>query len=321
MFSKLVDNGISPLSIPCSQESSKLSCKLLWRGNKLWVGKVNQYLSLTLPALEQEDWFHTCLIKSKVDAVCIDPGLGTELIWQWAQACVRTHKPLYLRHPSCHNRPSIQKPISWMFMRLCDFLGAGILLIFLSPLFVTITALIKLQDGGPVLSTHWRIGQRGRLFQALHFRITSVDDYTGPNSLGIRQSRHALPKTRLGLGLWRTHLNKLPLLLNVLRGDMSLVGPHAWAIHEVVDLPVELRTRFSLLPGITGTWWTFPPCEKPDFNQVVKQELKSIASWSLAQDMITLARTATAIITSPLLGRPTVARISPSIFSMGQQQI
>jgi lipopolysaccharide/colanic/teichoic acid biosynthesis glycosyltransferase len=172
-----------------------------------------------------------------------------------------------------------------------DFGVSVLLLGLLAPLMLILASLIKLVDGGPILSPQWRVGARGKLFQVYKFRTTVVDNYTLPNSSGIRQQKFPLSKTWLGRWLAHTHLDKLPMLLNVLRGEMSLVGPHPWAIYESVTLPMEYKRRLHILPGITGTWQTFSKGEKHDICLASQQDITILENWSLWQDFRILTGT------------------------------
>jgi lipopolysaccharide/colanic/teichoic acid biosynthesis glycosyltransferase len=160
---------------------------------------------------------------------------------------------------------------------------AILLVVVLSPLFLLAIALIKLQDGGPLLSFEWRLGQRGQMFQLLKFRIATNSTCHRTENVGIDVRPTDLPNTPMGRWLKRSHLDKLPMLFNVLRGDMSLVGPHAWAIYETLVLPPELRTRLHTLPGITGSLQRladFPAAN----SKLVAKELQELRQWSLWKD-------------------------------------
>ena len=278
---------------------SELPCVLRWRQNKLWVSSVVRGKDYPLPALGRPEWFRACLSKSKAELVCIDPALGTEVISLWAAACQETEKPLYLRIPASPYMPAKQKPVAWLVKRVCDRLGALLLLLLLSPLLLAITGLIKLQGDGPIIARQWRVGERGRLFQVLNFR--TVVSHGGPlPQAGINAPATPPTLTRLGHLLKRTHLNKLPLLVNVLRGELSLVGPHPWAIYETLTLPTELQTRMHILPGITGTLQNFAhfPLAHPRLVQrITLQDLHDLGQWSLLKDFRQLTATTLQMLT------------------------
>ena len=289
MFSKLVDNDISPLSIPCSQESSELSCTLRWRQDKLWVSAMVRGRDVPLPALANRDCFLACLTKSRAKAVCIDPRLGSEVISLWAQACKTAQKPIFLRIPASPYRPAKQKPRSWAIKRGCDLVVAVLLVVVLSPLFLLVAGLVKAQDNGPLMVAEWRVGERGRMLQLLKFRTTVEGDRTLTDNVGIVQTD--LTTTPLGHWLKGSHLDKLPLLFNVLLGDLSLVGPHPWAIYETLTLPSELQARLHTLPGITGSLRRFAHFSAATPRLVALKELQDLRYWSLWKDLKQLTAT------------------------------
>lgn len=287
--SKLVTAFVQPqLSTPA------LPCVLRWRQGQLWVSSVARGRDMPLPALGSPEWFRACLGKSKATVVCIDPALGTEVISCWARACQEINKPLYLRIPASPHLPAKQKPLAWAVKRVCDRAAALLLLMVFSPLVVLIAGLIKLQDDGPIISTQWRVGQRGRLFRVFNFR-TAVACEQGPLPLSGIKAPEAKPSlTRMGKVLKQTHLDKLPLLVNVLRGELSLVGPHPWAIYETLLLPAKMRTRLHTLPGITGTLQNFAhfPMANPRLaHRVTLQDLHYLGQWSLGKDLQQLTAT------------------------------
>jgi undecaprenyl-phosphate galactose phosphotransferase/putative colanic acid biosynthesis UDP-glucose lipid carrier transferase len=136
--------------------------------------------------------------------------------------------------------------------RIIDLIGASAGLLLLSPLLVTAALLIKLESRGPILFSQWRSGFNGRLFQIYKFRsMTVLED--GPV---IRQATREDPRcTRVGRWLRRTNIDELPQLLNVLRGEMSLVGPRPHAVAHDSEYERQIATyalRYQLKPGITG---------------------------------------------------------------------
>jgi lipopolysaccharide/colanic/teichoic acid biosynthesis glycosyltransferase len=143
---------------------------------------------------------------------------------------------------------------------------ATLALIFFSPLMCLIAAAIYVQDGGPILFAHRRIGQSGRTFYCLKFRSMAVDAEArlaallaeDPGARAEWELDHKLrndPRvTRLGAFLRKTSLDELPQLLNVLRGDMCLVGPRPIVEAEVVKYGRRFSDYCAVKPGITGLW-------------------------------------------------------------------
>jgi len=271
-----------------------LPCVLRWRQGQLWVSSVVRGRDIPLPALGSSEWFRACLGKSKVTVVCIDPALGTDVISCWATACKEANKSLYLRIPASPLSPAKQKPLAWAVKRGCDRIAAALLLTVLSPIMLLIVGLIKLQDRGPVLATQWRVGERGRMFRVFNFRATVADGQAPLPQSGIKAPETEPVLTVLGQVLKQTHLDKLPLLFNILRGELSLVGPHPWTIYETLVLPAKMRTRLHTLPGITGTLQNFvhfPMANPKLIQQVTLQDLHYLGQWSLRKDLQQLTAT------------------------------
>ena len=132
--------------------------------------------------------------------------------------------------------------------RALDLVGSLLGLLVLSPLFVLVALVVKLGDGGPVFFRHERVGRDGRLFRMLKFRTMVVHaERVGP-SLTVGADPRITPVGRV---LRRTKLDELPQLVNVLRGDMSLVGPRPEVPFYVALYTPEQRRVLSLVPGIT----------------------------------------------------------------------
>lgn len=121
-------------------------------------------------------------------------------------------------------------------------------LLFLSPVFALLALAVKLSDGGPVFYRQQRVGQNGRLFAILKFRSMVLN----ADKLGLGVTRDGDPRiTRIGRFLRKTKLDELPQLWNVLRGDMSFVGPRPEVPRYVAQYTAEQRTVLALKPGIT----------------------------------------------------------------------
>lgn len=139
-------------------------------------------------------------------------------------------------------------------------------LLFLLPVMLLVGLVIYAQDGGPILFAHQRIGLNGRRFYCLKFRSMAADAEqrlaallaTDPAARAEWQKDHKLRRdprvTRLGAFLRKTSLDELPQLLNVLRGDMSLVGPRPIVEAEIAKYGRRFRDYCAVKPGITGLW-------------------------------------------------------------------
>src|SRR5215204_3015623 len=196
-----------------------------------------------------------------------------------------------------------------LLKRAFDVLVASLALLLLSPLWVLMAALIKLDSKGPVLYRQERVGMDGRIFLFLKFRTmrTGADDRVHReyqrryieghpetnlgDSLRPVYKLHDDPRvTRTGRWLRRTSLDELPQLLNVLRGDMSLVGPRPPIPYEVEAYALWHRKRLDMKPGMTGLWQVSGR-NRLSFDEMVRLDLFYIENWSLWLDLKIMLRT------------------------------
>ena len=187
--------------------------------------------------------------------------------------------------------------------RILDTTAAGALLVLLSPVLLVIALAIRLESSGPVLYRHTRVGLHGREFRMVKFRSMCLDaDEKLDGLLEFNEIRgHAFklqadPRvTRVGRVLRRISLDELPQLWNVLRGNMSLVGPRPPLPIEVAKYDVWHRRRLSMKPGMTGLWQVGER-RSPQFDRWVEKDLEYIDSWSLWLDLKILVRTVPAML-------------------------
>ncbi|MGE3909436.1 MAG: sugar transferase [Chloroflexota bacterium] len=192
--------------------------------------------------------------------------------------------------------------VNWL-KRLTDvmFTGAGLLAIW--PALVVIALLIKLDSPGPIFYRQQRVGKDGRLFKMFKFRsmyqdadrrqaeLSAANEASGP----MFKMRNDPRVTRVGRLLRRTSLDEFPQLLNVLRGEMSLVGPRPPIPAEVEQYEEWQLGRLRAVPGMTGLWQVSGRSEV-SFYDMVRLDLHYIRNWSLALDLEILWRTLPAVI-------------------------
>jgi putative colanic acid biosysnthesis UDP-glucose lipid carrier transferase len=179
--------------------------------------------------------------------------------------------------------------------RLMDVLGAGSGLMFLAPFLIFLAVLIRLESRGPALFRQRRTGYGGTIFKIYKFRTMRVVE----DGEAIRQAqRYDDRTTALGAFLRRSSIDELPQLINVVRGDMSLVGPrpHALAHDEYYGEAVaSYRDRFLVRPGITGLaqvlGYRGPTPELAMMAARVDKDLQYIRRWSIGFDVEILLRT------------------------------
>jgi exopolysaccharide biosynthesis polyprenyl glycosylphosphotransferase len=181
--------------------------------------------------------------------------------------------------------------------RTMDLVGATIALVVLSPLLLVIVVAIVVDSRGGVVFRQTRVGRDGKRFTMLKFR-TMIDGADGmKHRLTARNEATGLFKitddpriTRVGRVLRRTSLDELPQLVNVVRGEMSLVGPRPLVVDEDCKIEGRHRRRLHLTPGMTGDWQILGSARIP-LHEMVKIDYLYAANWSLWNDVKILART------------------------------
>jgi len=192
---------------------------------------------------------------------------------------------------------------SLLVKRLLDIFGSAFLLVVLSPLLALVAVLVKSDSPGPALFRQERVGLHGRTFRVLKFRsmCSDAEEQLEQLSRHNRIRGHAFkldqdPRTtRVGRFIRRCSLDELPQLWNVLRGEMSLVGPRPPLPSEVANYDVWHRRRLSMKPGMTGLWQVDGRNER-EFDRWVETDLEYIDTWSLWLDFKIIARTVPAVL-------------------------
>jgi len=191
---------------------------------------------------------------------------------------------------------------SFAAKRCFDLAGSALLAVLLLPFMVVVAMLVKLTSRGPVLFVDERIGLGQRTFACYKFRTMYRDaaarqaELEPLNEAGgtIFKIRHDPRVTPIGKVLRRTSLDELPQLLNVLKGDMSLVGPRPLPLRDFRRMPDAHKRRHVVLPGITGLWQVSGRSEL-SFDDMVALDCRYIESWSFTADLAILARTVGAV--------------------------
>jgi len=181
--------------------------------------------------------------------------------------------------------------------RAMDIALASVMLVLLAPFMVLVAAAIMLDTPGPVLFTQERVGKGGRRFRLVKFRTMVVDaELRRPELLGLSTDPHWLkidndPRiSRVGRHLRHMSIDELPQLWNVLRGQMSLVGPRPLIVAEDDLVQGWGRGRLDLTPGITGYWQVLGRTRIP-FEEMVKLDYLYVMNWSLWTDLRLVMRT------------------------------
>jgi lipopolysaccharide/colanic/teichoic acid biosynthesis glycosyltransferase len=207
------------------------------------------------------------------------------------------------------------KKAAFMVKRAMDIAGSVAALLFLSPLYLLIAVLVKLTSKGPVLFKQERLGQFGKTFVCLKFRSMKASNdvkihqefmknvisgsYEGKDdgkSKRVFKMTDDPRITRVGRILRQLSLDELPQFINVLRGDMSLVGPRPPLAYEYAVYDLWHRRRvLEVKPGLTGLWQVTGR-SRVSFDEMVRLDLRYARSWSLALDLRILAQTPRAVL-------------------------
>jgi exopolysaccharide biosynthesis polyprenyl glycosylphosphotransferase len=190
--------------------------------------------------------------------------------------------------------------------RSLDLLGATAGLILLSPLFALTALAIRLNSRGPVYFRQIRMGSGGRTFSVLKFRTMTEDAEVQKTALmhlnmhnGDDPRMFKVPNdprvTRVGGFLRRWRIDELPQLFNVLRGEMSLVGPRPLILDEDQHVERWARRRLNLKPGMTGLWQVLGASDIP-FDEMTKLDYLYVTNWSLREDLRLIMLTLPALV-------------------------
>lgn len=190
------------------------------------------------------------------------------------------------------------------FKRGFDIVVAAALLLALSPLMVAVAVAVKLESPGPILFRQIRVGERGRPFRLWKFRSMVADaearrgalENDGTMSGGVRFKSERDPRiTRVGVWIRRLSIDELPQLVNVMRGDMSLVGPRPPIPQEVRAYDLHERRRLDAKPGLTCIWQVSGRSLIP-FDEQVRMDIDYAQRQSWMLDLKLLLRTVPAVL-------------------------
>ncbi len=203
-------------------------------------------------------------------------------------------------------RNNLRKPIARAAKLAFDVVAASAALVVLAPVMVIIATVVGL-DGGPVFYAHTRVGARGRVFRCLKFRSMVTDSEAALQALFARdpdaaeewartQKLRVDPRvTWIGRILRKTSLDELPQLLNVLRLEMSLVGPRPIVSLEIPKYAEDIAYYYETRPGITGLWQVSGRSDTT-YAQRVRLDSFYVKNWSIWQDFSIIARTIPAVV-------------------------
>jgi exopolysaccharide biosynthesis polyprenyl glycosylphosphotransferase len=216
------------------------------------------------------------------DRVRVRPAAGLQL--------------MELEGPRAHRASRFSK-------RVFDVVGASALLVLFSPVLAVTALAIRRHDGGPVLFRQQRVGRDGETFDCLKFRSMVIDAPSRVDEVpSMHDGDHVLFKapqdprvTPPGRVIRRYSIDETPQFLNVLRGDMSLVGPRPPLPSEVERYDPDVLQRLAVRPGMTGLWQVSGRSDL-SWEDAVRLDLYYVDNWSLVQDLAILAKTLSAVV-------------------------
>ena len=203
--------------------------------------------------------------------------------------------------------PSQESPTGGVPKRIFDIIFSLIGLAALSPFFIFTAIAIKLCDGGPVFFSHTRVGLSGRPFRCLKFRTMAIDADEKLNACLATDARLAIEwaaKRKLkddprlipiGAALRRSSLDELPQLINILRGEMSLVGPRPVVAEELAYYGPDAALYVCARPGLTGAWQVGGRSDT-SYETRVHMDRQYCLNWSMLSDFIIIAKTIPVVI-------------------------
>jgi exopolysaccharide biosynthesis polyprenyl glycosylphosphotransferase len=237
--------------------------------------------------------------------LCTEQGIRTTLTADFfSMGMLQSQMSFFAGIPLIHFQPPPGDPWQLAVKRSVDIVVSATLLVLLAPVFLIIALAIRMGSPGPVLFRQRRVGLHGSIFTLFKFRSMEVNaedrlqellphnEMKGP----VFKLRNDPRVTKVGKFLRRFSLDELPQLWNVLRGDMSLVGPRPPVPDEVSLYERCDRRRLSMRPGLTCTWQVSGRNNIEDFESWVEMDLEYIDNWSLRRDMFLLFRTVPAVL-------------------------
>jgi exopolysaccharide biosynthesis polyprenyl glycosylphosphotransferase len=293
-------------------------------GSRFTPAKTNRLMDF-VPVLGGEVDIPELVKRLEVDRVMLTPALSesrgrVEVVWElselgihvdlvpsWSDVVGTRFEVNQMEGMPVLTMPRPRLPRSSLRLKRALDLALGTLaLIVLAPVLAACAIAIKLDTPGPVFFRQRRIGRDDRPFEVFKFRSMQVDAdrnkdavaalnfHGGGNDNGMFKIREDPRVTRVGRFLRRYSLDELPQLFNILRGEMSFVGPRPLIETEDRQIEGRFRRRLSLTPGLTGLWQAHGRSDIP-FEQMVNLDFLYVSNWSLWLDVKLLIRTAAAV--------------------------
>lgn len=306
--------GYRPVAVVCPDPGARLVAlgdgqvaapTALTPGVRAFLARPGPHQLVGVLGIRDNNWLRELaqdLMLTRDDLVMV-PAIGGLPIYGMEVSHFFSHEVLLLRARNNLNRPGPQ-----ILKRVLDVVGAAILLVLLTPLFAWVAWRIKRDDAGPVFFVQKRIGVNGQLFDFIKFRSMVMDadgalerwkteneklyvQYLASNFKLANDPRI----TSIGHFIRRTSIDELPQLINVLKGDMSLVGPRPLLARELGEYGKSIAAYGKARPGITGLW-QISGRSASTFQHRINMDLWYVRNWSLWYDLVILLRTVRVVL-------------------------
>jgi exopolysaccharide biosynthesis polyprenyl glycosylphosphotransferase len=190
-----------------------------------------------------------------------------------------------------------------LLKRAIDIVGSLVGLVIMGVAMVFVAPAIKIESKGPIFFKQKRVGKNGRYFYVYKFRSMYIDAEERKKELLAKNEMQGLmfkmkddPRiTKVGKFIRKTSIDELPQFINVLKGDMSLVGTRPPTVAEFQQYEGHHKRRLSMKPGITGMWQAYGRNSVTDFEEIVAMDLDYIDHWNLGLDLKIICRTFIAV--------------------------
>lgn len=248
---------------------------------------------------------------------CVPAATRRRLQWQAAEAAMEVYANTGLRDVDdsrmtpvegaglnlVHVRPAVLRGPKRVLKDWADRSAATVGLLLLLPVLLVVCAVIRRDTPGPAIFRQTRVGRDGQRFTMYKFRTMCANateqqgDLSAANECDevMFKIRHDPRITSVGVWLRRYSIDELPQLINVVRGEMSLVGPRPALVCEVEEYDIDPRRRLRVKPGLTGLWQVSGRSDLT-WEESVRLDLSYVDNWSLTQDLMILGRTFGAVI-------------------------
>jgi Undecaprenyl-phosphate galactose phosphotransferase WbaP len=305
--------GYKPVAVVCPEPGARLvklgehvaAPTALTPGVREYLARPGPHQLVGVLGIRDNNWLRELaqeLMLTRDDLVMV-PALGGLPIYGMEVSHIFSHEVLLLRARNNLNRRGPQ-----VLKRALDIVGAATLLVLLAPLFACVAWRIKREDAGPAFFVQKRVGVDGRLFDFIKFRSMVMDAdgalerwKTENEKLYVQylasnfKLAHDPRITKIGHFIRRTSIDELPQLINVLRGDMSLVGPRPLLARELGEYGNSIAAYGKARPGITGLW-QISGRSASTFQHRINMDLWYVRNWSLWYDLVIMLRTVRVVL-------------------------